>query len=94
MHKYFLPSLLCQDIDTAIVSDTTDDLWFLNEPAPDQLNVIAEVETADCEEGKEGDKKVLVKRTTLHTICRLAVSADQILLADPFTIHLSCAFLH
>ncbi|XP_006273945.2 protein Mdm4 [Alligator mississippiensis] len=46
-----------QDIDTAIVSDTTDDLWFLNEPAPDQLNVIAEVETADCEEGKEGDKK-------------------------------------
>uniref|UniRef100_A0A7M4EWD3 MDM4 regulator of p53 n=1 Tax=Crocodylus porosus TaxID=8502 RepID=A0A7M4EWD3_CROPO len=46
-----------QDIDTAIVSDTTDDLWFLNESAPDQLNVIAEVETADCEEGKESDKQ-------------------------------------
>ncbi|XP_019369483.1 PREDICTED: protein Mdm4 [Gavialis gangeticus] len=46
-----------QDIDTAIVSDTTDDLWFLNESAPDQLNVIAEAETADCEEGKESDKQ-------------------------------------
>ncbi|KAH1164690.1 hypothetical protein KIL84_008136 [Mauremys mutica] len=49
-----------QDIDTAIVSDTTDDLWFLNESASDQFNVAVKVETVDCEEvGKESDKKVI-----------------------------------
>uniref|UniRef100_F7FB41 Protein Mdm4 n=1 Tax=Ornithorhynchus anatinus TaxID=9258 RepID=F7FB41_ORNAN len=54
-----------QDIDTAIVSDTTDDLWFLNESGSEQLNV-AKVEAADqpdqtSEEGggKENDKKVI-----------------------------------
>uniref|UniRef100_A0A674ISW8 RanBP2-type domain-containing protein n=1 Tax=Terrapene triunguis TaxID=2587831 RepID=A0A674ISW8_9SAUR len=49
-----------QDIDTAIVSDTTDDLWFLNESASDQFSVAVKVETVDCEEvGKESDKKVM-----------------------------------
>ncbi|XP_074833407.1 protein Mdm4 isoform X2 [Carettochelys insculpta] len=49
-----------QDIDTAIVSDTTDDLWFLNESASDQVSVAVKVETVDCEEvGKESDKKVV-----------------------------------
>ncbi|KAG6935481.1 MDM4, p53 regulator [Chelydra serpentina] len=54
-----------QDIDTAIVSDTTDDLWFLNESASDQFNVAVKAETVDCEEvGKESDKKVIeVPRT-------------------------------
>ncbi|XP_004934981.3 protein Mdm4 isoform X1 [Gallus gallus] len=47
-----------QDIDTAIVSDTTDDLWFLNESPLDQTNTAVKMETADCEEVKEGDKKV------------------------------------
>uniref|UniRef100_A0A8D0BCG2 Protein Mdm4 n=1 Tax=Salvator merianae TaxID=96440 RepID=A0A8D0BCG2_SALMN len=46
-----------QDVDTAIVSDTTDDLWFLNEAAPDQL---APTKTVDCEqtneEGKDSSK--------------------------------------
>ncbi|XP_043389521.1 protein Mdm4 isoform X4 [Chelonia mydas] len=49
-----------QDIDTAIVSDTTDDLWFLNESASDQFSVAVKVETVDCEEvGKESDKKLI-----------------------------------
>ncbi|XP_007481287.1 protein Mdm4 isoform X2 [Monodelphis domestica] len=50
-----------QDIDTAIVSDTTDDLWFLNESNSEQLNVAVKVEATDTEQasegGKEGDKK-------------------------------------
>ncbi|XP_075030375.1 protein Mdm4 isoform X3 [Calonectris borealis] len=47
-----------QDIDTAVVSDTTDDLWFLNECPSDQSSAAVKVETVDCEEVKEGDKKV------------------------------------
>ncbi|NWV00922.1 MDM4 protein, partial [Upupa epops] len=47
-----------QDIDTAVVSDTTDDLWFLNECPSDQSSAAAKVEAADCEEVKEGDGKV------------------------------------
>ncbi|NWR89230.1 MDM4 protein, partial [Furnarius figulus] len=47
-----------QDIDTAIVSDTTDDLWFLNECPLDQSSAGLKVEVVDCEEGKEGDTKV------------------------------------
>ncbi|XP_048352257.1 protein Mdm4 isoform X1 [Sphaerodactylus townsendi] len=41
-----------QDIDTAVVSDTTDDLWFLSESASDQ---IVDCEQAN-EDGKEGCK--------------------------------------
>ncbi|NXI42432.1 MDM4 protein, partial [Galbula dea] len=47
-----------QDIDTAIVSDTTDDLWFLNECPTEQSSAAVRVEAADSEEVKEGDKKV------------------------------------
>ncbi|XP_027727418.1 protein Mdm4 isoform X2 [Vombatus ursinus] len=55
-----------QDIDTAIVSDTTDDLWFLNESGSEQLNVAVKVETTDTEQanerGKESDKKLIEVR--------------------------------
>ncbi|NXB70273.1 MDM4 protein, partial [Donacobius atricapilla] len=47
-----------QDIDTAIVSDTTDDLWFLNEAPPEQGSAGRKVEALDCEEVAEGDTKV------------------------------------
>lgn len=47
-----------QDIDTAIVSDTTDDLWFLNECPLDQGTAGLKVEVLDCEEVTEGDTKV------------------------------------
>ncbi|XP_066191852.1 protein Mdm4 isoform X2 [Sylvia atricapilla] len=47
-----------QDIDTAIVSDTTDDLWFLNECPLDQGNGGLKVDVLDCEEVTEGDTKV------------------------------------
>ncbi|NWV11366.1 MDM4 protein, partial [Ptilonorhynchus violaceus] len=45
-----------QDIDTAIVSDTTDDLWFLNESL-EQSSAGIKVELLECEEVKEGDTK-------------------------------------
>ncbi|XP_053249213.1 protein Mdm4 isoform X1 [Podarcis raffonei] len=51
-----------QDVDTTIVSDTTDDLWFLNEAASDQFGVTIPAKTIDCdhasEEGKDGSKTV------------------------------------
>uniref|UniRef100_A0A2K6GDU9 MDM4 regulator of p53 n=1 Tax=Propithecus coquereli TaxID=379532 RepID=A0A2K6GDU9_PROCO len=52
-----------QDVGTAIVSDTTDDLWFLNESVSEQLGVGIKVESADTEQtseevGKVSDKKV------------------------------------
>ncbi|NWU42437.1 MDM4 protein, partial [Hylia prasina] len=47
-----------QDIDTAIVSDTTDDLWFLNECPLEQGSAGLKVEVLDCEEVAEGDTKV------------------------------------
>ncbi|KFU85676.1 Protein Mdm4, partial [Chaetura pelagica] len=47
-----------QDIDTAVVSDTTDDLWFLNECPADQCSAAAKGERDDCQELKEADKKV------------------------------------
>lgn len=52
---FFFPS---QDIDTAIVSDTTDDLWFLNECPLEQGNAGLRMEVLDCEEVTEGDTKV------------------------------------
>ncbi|XP_017652955.1 protein Mdm4 isoform X2 [Nannospalax galili] len=53
-----------QDVGTAIVSDTTDDLWFLNESVSEQLGVGIKVEAADCGQasgkiGKASDKKVI-----------------------------------
>ncbi|XP_010181111.1 PREDICTED: LOW QUALITY PROTEIN: protein Mdm4 [Mesitornis unicolor] len=54
------PSLSHQvDIDTAVVSDTTDDLWFLNECPLDLSSAAVKVEAVDCEEVKEGDSKVV-----------------------------------
>lgn len=50
---FFFPS---QDIDTAIVSDTTDDLWFLNEAPLEQGT--AALKVLDSEEVTEGDTKV------------------------------------
>ncbi|XP_044301595.1 protein Mdm4 isoform X1 [Varanus komodoensis] len=46
-----------QDVDTAIVSDTTDDLWFLNEAASDQLEVTVPTKTFDCEQANEDEKE-------------------------------------
>nr|XP_058131019.1 protein Mdm4 isoform X3 [Dasypus novemcinctus] len=53
-----------QDIGTAVVSDTTDDLWFLNESVSEQLGVGIKVEAADTDQtneevGKMNDKKVI-----------------------------------
>ncbi|XP_054255016.1 protein Mdm4, partial [Indicator indicator] len=56
-----------QDIDTAIVSDTTDDLWFLNECPAEQSSAAVKVEAVGCEEVKEGDKKV-PEEECLHDI--------------------------
>uniref|UniRef100_A0ABM5G6X7 Protein Mdm4 n=1 Tax=Pogona vitticeps TaxID=103695 RepID=A0ABM5G6X7_9SAUR len=51
-----------QDVDTAVVSDTTDDLWFLNETASDQLGVTIPAKAIACEQadsdGKESSKTV------------------------------------
>ncbi|MBZ3880690.1 Protein Mdm4 [Sciurus carolinensis] len=56
--------ILEEDIGTAIVSDTTDDLWFLNESVSEQLGVGIKVEAADTEQaseevGKVSDKKMI-----------------------------------
>ncbi|XP_068930757.1 protein Mdm4 isoform X6 [Petaurus breviceps papuanus] len=63
-----------QDIDTAIVSDTTDDLWFLNESGPEQLNVAVKVEATDTEQasegGKEADKKVGTDQLWRQSLCK------------------------
>lgn len=63
---------LYQDIGTAIVSDTTDDLWFLNESVSEQFGVGIKVEAADSEQtseevGKVRDKKVCLE--TFHLVC-------------------------
>ncbi|XP_072886931.1 protein Mdm4 isoform X2 [Hemitrygon akajei] len=39
-----------QDIDTAIVSDSTDDLWFLNEAPTDQINTEIKLDTVELKE--------------------------------------------
>ncbi|XP_066479300.1 protein Mdm4 [Tiliqua scincoides] len=46
-----------QDVDTAIVSDTTDDLWFLSESVSDQLGVGIATKTVDCEQASGGEKE-------------------------------------
>ncbi|KAG8451019.1 hypothetical protein GDO86_003340 [Hymenochirus boettgeri] len=44
-----------QDIDTALVSDTTDDLWFLSDCRPDLINMEVKVESpkSSCSEEEE-----------------------------------------
>lgn len=64
-----------QDVDTAIVSDTTDDLWFLNECPSDPSSAAVKVETVDCEEVKEGDKKVPLQTATVPVLHMLAFSS-------------------
>ncbi|MEE6515116.1 hypothetical protein FKM82_023616 [Ascaphus truei] len=45
-----------QDIDTALVSDTTDDFWFLNDCRSDQINVEVKVEALESPPASEGDE--------------------------------------
>ncbi|KAJ1138088.1 hypothetical protein NDU88_004479 [Pleurodeles waltl] len=44
-----------QDIDTAVVSDTTDDLWFLNEAGAEQCNMEVKLEAQDSDHGIDED---------------------------------------
>lgn len=81
--KWSLLFLLQQDVDTAIVSDTTDDLWFLNESPLDQTNTAVKMETADCEEVKEGDKKVPFQAGTTCVCHQLASMKCRILCFSP-----------
>lgn len=83
--KWSLSFLLQQDIDTAIVSDTTDDLWFLNESLSDQTSAAVKVETADCEEVKEDDKKVHFQTVTVHMFHWLASFKRLHAKKNPFT---------
>ncbi|NXN97900.1 MDM4 protein, partial [Rhinopomastus cyanomelas] len=46
-----------QDADTAVVSDTTDDLWFLSECPSDPSGAAVRGEAAGCEEAGDGDGK-------------------------------------
>ncbi|XP_075052187.1 protein Mdm4 [Mixophyes fleayi] len=57
-----------QDIDTALVSDTTDDLWFLNDNRSDQINVEVKMEALDSpdsegEEVREDEGKKVIELT-------------------------------
>lgn len=68
----YIKLFLYQDIGTAIVSDTTDDLWFLNESVSEQFGVGIKVEATDTEQtseelGKIRDKKVCLG--TFHLVC-------------------------
>ncbi|XP_060034646.1 protein Mdm4 isoform X2 [Erinaceus europaeus] len=45
-----------QDVGTAIVSDTTDDLWFLNESVSEQFGVEIKVEADGVDQSEEVDK--------------------------------------
>ncbi|XP_069798282.1 protein Mdm4-like isoform X2 [Narcine bancroftii] len=55
-----------QDIDTAIVSDSTDDLWFLNEPAPDQINVEIKLDTVELKEKDDCEGQIEKEKNTDH----------------------------
>ncbi|XP_055000479.1 protein Mdm4 [Sorex araneus] len=51
-----------QDLGTAVVSDTTDDLWVLNDSVSEQFGIGIKVEAADSEQsevGKMREKKVI-----------------------------------
>ena len=48
----------CQDVGTAIVSDTTDDVWSLNESVSEQFGVGVRVEAAGTEQTSEEVGKV------------------------------------
>nr|XP_033774030.1 protein Mdm4 isoform X1 [Geotrypetes seraphini] len=72
-----------QDIDTAVVSDTTDDLWFLNESQSEKLSVEVKMESHDSEEEEgegAGDKKMI--EVTIYED-ELDDTQDLIDVADP-----------
>ncbi|XP_070601553.1 protein Mdm4 isoform X2 [Erythrolamprus reginae] len=51
-----------KDVDTVVVSDTTDDLWFLNEATSDNFHVTVPSKIVDCEqvnEERKEDNKVM-----------------------------------
>lgn len=57
-----------QDIDTALVSDTTDDLWFLNDGRSDPVNVevktdAVDLQSSEVEEIKDDEGKKVIKLT-------------------------------
>ncbi|KAF6075194.1 MDM4 regulator of p53 [Phyllostomus discolor] len=61
---YSANNFLEKDVGTAIVSDTTDDVWFLNESVPEQSGAGVRVEAAGTEQtseevGKVRDKMVI-----------------------------------
>ncbi|XP_075709863.1 protein Mdm4 [Rhinoderma darwinii] len=57
-----------QDIDTALVSDTTDDLWFLNDSRSDQINVEVKVESLDSQDSESEDVRDKGKKVIELTI--------------------------
>ncbi|KAJ8796195.1 hypothetical protein J1605_018137 [Eschrichtius robustus] len=64
-HSMDIPSQdQLKDIGTAIVSDTTDDLWFLNESVSEQFGVGIKVEATDPEQTSEEVGKVRDKKVT------------------------------
>ncbi|XP_066456245.1 protein Mdm4 isoform X2 [Eleutherodactylus coqui] len=62
-----------QDIDTALVSDTTDDLWFLNDSRSDQINVEVKVESMDSKDGEDEEAKDEGKK-----VLELTVNGDDL----------------
>ncbi|XP_059806029.1 protein Mdm4 isoform X1 [Hypanus sabinus] len=76
-----------QDIDTAIVSDSTDDLWFLNEAPTDQINTEIKLDTVELkakdvceglvEEGDNTDQKEVIEVTVFETEKDTVDSGDE-----------------
>ncbi|KAG9485489.1 hypothetical protein GDO78_008526 [Eleutherodactylus coqui] len=62
-----------KDIDTALVSDTTDDLWFLNDSRSDQINVEVKVESMDSKDGEDEEAKDEGKK-----VLELTVNGDDL----------------
>ncbi|XP_073443272.1 protein Mdm4 isoform X2 [Dendrobates tinctorius] len=57
-----------QDIDTALVSDTTDDFWFLNDSRSDQINVEVKMESRESQDSEgedviDGEGKKVIELT-------------------------------
>ncbi|XP_078277175.1 protein Mdm4 isoform X3 [Rhinoraja longicauda] len=75
-----------QDLDTAVVSDSTDDLWFLNEPAADQGNTDTKQDNVELkgkddyegqvEEGKDTDHKEVIGVTVFEAVKDPPCSGD------------------
>ncbi|KAM3839469.1 protein Mdm4 isoform 1-T1 [Vipera latastei] len=60
-----------KDVDTAVVSDTTDDLWFLNEATSDNFSVTVPSKTVDCVQVNE-------ERKEDNTVMSETVSSDDL----------------